>query len=226
MTEVTAKQLSIYTGKNNSPARNVIVEPIINFTGMKIDSELYRAANALHCTLRYHAIKVSGLRDVKILDVTGKEILLADFRPVMEFDEVEGEAIFRMFDYFQLLKVRQLRKIATEQEAKFTFDVVFIEPDPTHTVVVRAWKIANAYIRELGGPDGKRDLTAAPDYKRVQIRLDGDFYRDENTMKQAKEILNDVRLVSSNPHSRTRFVENISKDVVVSGKSDGKDAAN
>jgi hypothetical protein len=115
------------------------------------------------------------------------------------------------------------REQPTLEEA--TIDMMFIEPDPTHTVVAAAWEGFEMYPLEYKGIQSKRDVriarTLPSSFRGLRLRnrakpticdfsLEADHFEvGEKTLAKAQAILNGINLQSSDPHERTDFVNNI-----------------
>lgn len=86
--------------------------------------------------------------------------------------------------------------------------VAFIEPDPTHTKVVKAWLCTNMFpTGRLGTVEGQRDLTQAGQQVAYditftaisQVGLGVDFY--------CQQLLDNINILGANPMARKAFTQ-------------------
>lgn len=90
----------------------------------------------------------------------------------------------------------------------YSMTVAFIEPDPTHTKVVRAWLCTNMFPSgELARSEGSRDLTQAGQALQydvnftalTQVGIGVDYY--------CQQLLDNINIVGANPMSRKAFTQ-------------------
>ena len=105
--------------------------------------------------------------------------------------------------------------LLTDQRAA---TMIFIEPDPTHTKVVRAWLVANMMPQSSGEITGRRDLTQALETPTVDITFTGIAQYGVGVDQFAQTLLDTVALTGANPQLRPAFVTNISSDVAAAAK--------
>jgi hypothetical protein len=86
--------------------------------------------------------------------------------------------------------------------------VAFIEPDPTHTKVVKAWLCTNMFPSgKLATVEGQRDLTAAGQQLQyditftaiTQVGLGVDYY--------CQQLLENINIMGANPMARQAFTQ-------------------
>lgn len=228
MTEVTKEQISTYTAEDVKESwlksqafvqRNVICIALfdsLNSAASNIPNLPYYE-EAIKATVGLHARKITGLKDGVFLDTENDIILYEDIEPVFTFGERFGKPIYNLFEVI----LHQNRKLGNKQ-ASYTFNedrirrnvinfqLLFIEPDPTHTRVVSAWLLKDVYVKSVKGDDGRRDLTAElnSNYKTI-VTFGGTTARGETVIKTAEEEFGKLSSLSANPYSRTGYVTSL-----------------
>lgn len=88
----------------------------------------------------------------------------------------------------------------------YSATMLFIEPDPTHTKVVKAWLCTNMMPKGTGDIIGRRDLTAASEVLTLSVEFTAltTFSLGINTM--AQKLLDEINLENSNPYLRPAFI--------------------
>lgn len=92
--------------------------------------------------------------------------------------------------------------------------MLFFEPDPTHTKVLKAWLICNMYPLATGDITAKRELSAAME--------SGDFSVEFTALSQsslgvrmfAQALLNSITFTNANPNLAPSFVGELDADVL------------
>jgi hypothetical protein len=92
--------------------------------------------------------------------------------------------------------------------------MLFIEPDPTHTKVVKSWLGTNMYPQGTGEIVGSRDLTAAGETSTYDINFTGIYQFGLGVDVFAQKILDGININGANPQNRPAFVDAISADVL------------
>lgn len=86
--------------------------------------------------------------------------------------------------------------------------VAFIEPDPTHTKVVRAWLCTNMFpFGRIAQSEGQRDLTQAGQHVQydvtftaiTQVGMGVDYY--------CQQLLDNINILGANPMARKAFTQ-------------------
>lgn len=95
----------------------------------------------------------------------------------------------------------------------YSATMLFIEPDPTHQKVVKAWLVTNMFPKGTGEIVGRRELTAASEVLNLTIEFTGIAQVGLGVNTFAQEILSSINLTNANPYLRTSAVESISADV-------------
>lgn len=95
----------------------------------------------------------------------------------------------------------------------YTMSALFIEPDPLHRKVVKAWVTTNMFPKSNGEIIGKRDLTSASEVDNLTIEFTGISQFNLGTNVFAQKILDSISLANANPYLRPSFIDKISSDV-------------
>jgi hypothetical protein len=91
----------------------------------------------------------------------------------------------------------------------YSMTCLFIEPDPTHQRVVKAWVITNMMPKSDGEVIGKRDLTSASELSNLTIEFTGIAQYNLGTKVFAQNILDTINITNANPNLRPSFVQGI-----------------
>ena len=94
-----------------------------------------------------------------------------------------------------------------------TATVLFIEPDPTHQFVMKAWLVTNMFPRGTGEISGKRDLTAQMDVNEFSIEFTGIASSNLGVRAFAQALLSQINLANANPYLAPAFIEGVEADV-------------
>jgi hypothetical protein len=101
----------------------------------------------------------------------------------------------------------------------YTATMIFIEPDPTHTRVVKSWLVTNMFPLSTGDIVGSRDLTAANENLTVDITYAGIAQYGLGVDAFAQQLLTSISIAGANPYTENAFVQAI--EAVVSGTTTG-----
>lgn len=94
----------------------------------------------------------------------------------------------------------------------YSATMLFIEPDPTHLRVSKAWLTTNMYPKTSGPIEGKRDRTASGELLEISIEWTGVTQVGHGVMEFAKTVLDAINagLPNANPMMRKAFIQSIS----------------
>lgn len=87
--------------------------------------------------------------------------------------------------------------------------VLFFEPDPTFTMVDKAWLCTNMYPKSDGSVEGRRDLTSAGSTNEISIEFTALSQVGFGVNKLAQRLLNEMQLLGNNPNQRPEFVTKV-----------------
>lgn len=98
---------------------------------------------------------------------------------------------------------------------QYSATMLFIEPDPTHLKVSKAWLCTNMFPKTAGANEGKRDVTAPGELSELSVEWTGLTQTGHGVMAFAKTILDSINagLPNANPRMRQAFVQAIHASV-------------
>lgn len=86
--------------------------------------------------------------------------------------------------------------------------VAFIEPDPTHTKVVKAWLCTNMFPSgKLATVEGSRDLTAAGQALQYDITFTAITQTGMGVDYYCQQLLDNINIMGANPMARKAFTQ-------------------
>lgn len=106
---------------------------------------------------------------------------------------------------------------------QYTATMIFIEPDPTHTKVVKSWLVTNMMPTGTGEITGRRDLTQANETPTYDINFTGIAQFGLGVDAFAQRLLDGISLTGANPYQRPAFVDNITADILAAKKGYAND---
>lgn len=95
----------------------------------------------------------------------------------------------------------------------YSATVLFMEPDPTHSRVLKSWVTTNMYPKGTGEIIGKRDLTEAGELLTLTLEFTGLTQTGLGTNVFAQKILDNINLKNAAPTLKPSFAQQISPDV-------------
>lgn len=101
----------------------------------------------------------------------------------------------------------------------YSATMIFIEPDPTHSKVVKSWLGTNMWPQGTGEITGRRDLTQAAEVPTYDINFTGIFQYGLGVDAFAQRLLDGISLTGANPYLRPAFVDAITPDILATQKS-------
>ena len=145
--------------------------------------------------------------------------------PVFRFDEKYGMPVASFFrSWITHLMMDPHSKVAnigtlsgnkpTDMLADmYSATMIFIEPDPTHTKVVKSWLCTNMFPTGTGEIVGRRDLTAAGEQTTYDITFTALTQFGLGVDQFAQRLLDGINITGANPYLRPAFINEISADV-------------
>ena len=100
----------------------------------------------------------------------------------------------------------------------YTATMAFIEPDPTHTRVVKSWLVTNMFPQGTGDIVGRRDLTQAGETQSIDVTFTGIAQFGLGVDFFCQQLLSGISLTGANPHLRPAFVDRIEADILATRK--------
>lgn len=199
--------------------------------------------STLRSLVELHPMSITGLNaglEVSVVDnpVGGGGQVQHDFTDVKE---TLSSPVFRWNEKYGMPVVNFLRgwitnlmmdpnskfaNIATLGDAPpdmladmYTMTCAFIEPDPTHTRVVKSWLVTNMFPQLTGEITGHRDLTQAGEPKTYDINFTGISQFGLGVDEFAQKLLDGINITGANPYLRPAFVDKIAANILATRKS-------
>lgn len=106
---------------------------------------------------------------------------------------------------------------------RYAATMAFIEPDPTHTKVNKAWLCTNMYPKNsIGGSlGGQRELTQGGEIGTLDVEFACLAQQGSGVIAFCQRLLNSINITNANPYNRAAFVSAISADVTAQSKGYG-----
>lgn len=145
--------------------------------------------------------------------------------PVFRFDEKYGMPVASFFrSWITHLMMDPHSKVAnigtlsgnkpTDMLADmYSATMLFIEPDPTHTKVVKSWLCTNMFPTGTGEIVGRRDLTQAGEQTTYDITFTALSQFGLGVDQFAQQMLDGINITGANPYLRPAFISQIAADV-------------
>ena len=96
--------------------------------------------------------------------------------------------------------------------------MLFIEPDPTHSQVVKAYLAANMMPKTSGDNVASKDKTQAGETASYDIEFTGIVISNLGVHRFAQSIMDTISITGASPYNRNAFVDTIQGDVLRQGK--------
>ena len=191
--------------------RNIIPVLIRGFSPSVPNSE--KLTEAVKTMIELYSTKIDGLYSGFEFQFNGEHLDLverhSDSVPVIEYANLYGpfkdlhrhwmeELLLPVFKEHPDLEIDDERLVDT------TVDVLFFEPDPTHTVAVAAWFCKNFHPFSVE-MEGVRDIQR-PLQPSLRVKYAGKTEQGEAIDKLAASTLSQLIAASSNPYERADFV--------------------
>lgn len=97
---------------------------------------------------------------------------------------------------------------------RYTFAMLYVEPDATHKSVINAWVGDYMMPKTAGTVEGKRDMTAAGEVIDYPIPFTGVWQSNTAGVKKlAQTVLNSVQITGADPNLRPAVMESIDAQV-------------
>lgn len=192
---------------------------------------------SLRAMVELHAMSVDGLQmglEVETVEtpVGGAGEMQEDFVDVkrtrsqvtFRWNEKIGMPIFSLHDvWIRMLmmdpntKFAGIAALGARPEDmladQYSATMCFIEPDPSHTRVMKAWLGTNMFPKGTGEVVGRRDITQAGEQTSYDIQYSGIYQVGAGVDAFAQTLLDSISLTGANPQNRQAFVDAISADV-------------
>ena len=109
--------------------------------------------------------------------------------------------------------LNQDKKIGDMLADRYSMTVAYIEPDPTHTRVVKAWIGTGQFPRTGGEIIGARDITAGGEATNHSIEFTGIYQFGLGVNRFCQTLLDNIDITGAQPYTMDSFIQGISEDV-------------
>lgn len=199
--------------------------------------------NVLRSMVELHPRSIEGLQDSLTVDtdstpVGGAGEIQQEFtnvtrprsEPVFVWDERYGRPYFNMFQYWityglmdPATKIANIGTLAGARPTdmlpdQYAMTMMFIEPDPLHRYVNKAWLCTNMFPTSTGDSTGKRDLTTALTLQSMNITFTALTQVGAGVNAVAQRFLDAINITNANPHQRAAFIQQVAADVAAAPK--------
>lgn len=238
-------RLDQWVSNQNYIRKNLIcllVEPPKGFSLMRNPEKWVAALRAL---VELHPMAIEGLNAGLTVEIVGNAIGGAghqqeDYvnvteetsKPVFRWLEKYGLAVNKFHrawitnllmdphsKYPNIITLGDGKKPKEWTADMYTATMMFIEPDPTHTKVAKAWLITNMFPQNDGGLSARREMAAAGEPLTYDIPYTGIPQFGFGVDKFAQELLDGISTVGANPQARAAFMDKIAADVLATKES-------
>jgi hypothetical protein len=96
---------------------------------------------------------------------------------------------------------------------QYSATCAFIEPDPTHTYVVKSWLVTNMWPKGTGDVIGQKDPTAAGEPANYDVQFAGIAQFGAGVDAFCQTLMDNISISGANPYNRPAFVSGIAADV-------------
>lgn len=202
------------------------------------DGEKY--VGVLKSLVELHALSIEGLNAGLTIETSETpvggggqvqehftNVTEARSNPVFRFDEKYGMPVasfFRAWVTHLMMdphsKVANIGTLAGNKPTDMLADMysatmIFIEPDPTHTKVMKSWLCTNMFPKDsIGDIIGRRDLTAAGEQTTYDITFTALTQFGLGVDQFAQKLLDGINITGANPYLRSSFIDQIDPDVL------------
>jgi hypothetical protein len=96
---------------------------------------------------------------------------------------------------------------------RYSASMAFIEPDPTHSRVVKSWICTNMFPHGTGEIVGRRELTAPGEAKNLDIQFSAISQYGPGVDLFCQSLLSSIDITNANQYMRPAFIDSIDPDV-------------
>lgn len=167
-----------------------------------------------------HPVGGAGEQQQEVVNVTRERS-----QPKFTFIEKYGRPIQTLLDYwiryglmdpetkFALLGTMGRSEVKDLLADWYSATCLFMQPDPLHKKIDKAWITTNMFPLSNGDITGKRDLTASQEMLTLDIEFTGISQYGLGVNQFAQTILDQINTTNADPFMRPSFINRISPDV-------------
>lgn len=108
---------------------------------------------------------------------------------------------------------------------QYSATMIFIEADPTHRKVLKAWLCTNMFPKGTGDIKGSRDISNSMQMEELSIEFSALTQYGLGVNAFAQKLLDDINITNANPYLRPSFIDAIHADVKTHSKTGYKAGA-
>jgi hypothetical protein len=167
-----------------------------------------------------HPVGGAGEQQQEVVNVTRERS-----QPKFTFIEKYGRPIQTLLEYwiryglmdpetkYALLGTMGKAEVKDLLADWYSATCLFMQPDPMHKKIDKAWITTNMFPLANGDITGKRDLTASQEMLTLDIEFSGISQYGLGVNQFAQTILDSINTTNADPFMRPAFVNKISPDV-------------
>ncbi len=167
-----------------------------------------------------HPVGGGGEEQDEVTDVKREKT-----QPKFTFVEKYGRPVQNLLDFwiryglmdpetkFALLGTMNNASVTDLLADWYSATCLFMEPDPIHKKVNKAWITTNMFPKGTGDINGKRDLTSAQEILTLDVDFTGITQTGIGVVSFAQQILDNINITNADPFMKPGFIDKISADV-------------
>lgn len=167
-----------------------------------------------------HPVGGAGEQQEEIVNVTREKS-----SPKFSWNEKYGMPITTFLSYwirygmmdpetkFALLSTLNKSEVKDLLPDWYTATAIFIEPDPLHKKVTKAWLCTNMFPKTSGEIVAKRDLTASQEILTIDVEFSAISQVGLGVNKFAQQILDNINIQKADPFMRPSHINKVNADV-------------
>ena len=167
-----------------------------------------------------HPVGGAGEQQEEIVNVTREKS-----SPKFSWNEKYGMPITTFLSYwirygmmdpetkFALLSTLNKSEVKDLLPDWYTATAIFIEPDPLHKKVTKAWLCTNMFPKTSGEIVAKRDLTASQEILTIDVEFSAISQVGLGVNKFAQQILDNINIQKADPFMRPSHINKVSADI-------------
>lgn len=234
--------LSQWVSNQQYVRANLIPVLIAHPSGMDYLPNPEQWIGTLRALVELHPVRITGLSAGLNIEVAGTPSGGAghqheDFTNVTEtqsnivftWNEKYGMPVFRFLSaWVRLLMMDPHSKVAGINTFvgntipdmladRYAMTMAFIEPDRTHSKVVKSWLVTNMFPKDSIENTSQRDITAPGETQNYDVAFTGLPQYGTGVDAFCQKLLDNISIIGANPYNRAAFVTGISQEVAAQG---------
>ena len=195
--------------------------------------------DALRAMVELHPRTIEGLNSTLTVDVDSTpvggageiqqeftNVTRARSEPSFTWDEKYGRPFGTMLENWitqgmmdPATKVANIGTLAGQRPNdmlpdQYAMTMLFIEPDPMHRHVLKAWLITNMFPQGTGDITGRRDITSPLPLQQINVTFSALTQVGAGVNAVAQAVLDGINITNANPNLRAAFIQEIAPDVM------------